>query len=486
MSSKRIRDSSYREAYEEYGSLLRQHCNRVIIRFDRSKRAEGIDQLILMYAVHYLNPAALHRTSIVAQSQQPLLTTLGRVTHPHVFAWAPLASVLDQVADELSDDATRSAIRDLQELADLRNELGEHMANSEATQDDPTSTGSSGAEVDEVVGTGGVWSLCAAYLEARLVLDAQRTSLESFHQAEVDSLVASLTDEQLSEIAGDVSALLACPDDRIAYNGTNGQCGGSTNHGIDGGLFSSVRATARHRYTLSQVRAFDTQYHRSAPGFNEEQQALVQRMEDAAVQAVNSAALGGGNAGDVGVDLDFVPDEQYLVDTAAKDNEAPLQEDENFFKDEVHDYYLRRNAGVRSGGQTNDPTKRAPQQLVKPNRYCKVKTGFNWTQYNKTHYTRSNPPPKTVMWYEFTLFYPLLLQNKKINWGRIYRIEDVEQGFNDEYCLLVFCPGPPYADVAYRVVRRQWDTRPGAVRCSYDAKGKFRLFFKFSNSNYKR
>jgi hypothetical protein len=483
MSSKRVRDSSYREAFEEYGSLLRQHCNRVMIRFDRTKRVEGIDQLVLLYALHYLNPAALQRTSIVAQAQQPLLATLGRVTHPHVFAWAPLASVLDQVADDLSDDATKSAVKDLQELADLRNELGEHMANADTGGHEDSAAGSSGAEVDEVVGTGGMWALCASYLEARLVLDVQRTSLEAFHVAEVDALIASLTNDELSEIAGDVSALLACPADRIAYDGTNGQCGRSTNRGIDVDLYSSVRATARHRYTLSQVRMFDKQYHRAAPPLTEDQQALMQRMEEAAVLAATSASLGGPIAGDMGVGLDFVPDEQYLVDTASKDNEAPLQEDENFFKDEVHDYYLRRNAGART---THLSDKKVPQQLVKPNRYCKVKTGFNWTQYNKTHYTRSNPPPKTVMWYEFTLFYPLLLQNKKINWSRIYRIEDVEQGFNDEYCLLVFCPGPPYADVAYRVVRRQWDTRPGAVRCSYDAKGKFRLFFKFSNSNYKR
>lgn len=431
--------------------------------------------------MHYLNPSVLARTSVVAQAQLPLISSLGRVTHPHVFAWAPLASVLDQVADELSEDSARSAIKDLQELADARNELGEQMTNAEEEPMPSHQASSSGSELNEVVGGGGIWALCASYLEARLVLDAQRTTLEPFHSAEIDALVASLSEEELSEVAGDVSALLACPLDRVAYSGSGGTCGRSGNHGIDIDVFATVRSTARHRYTLGQVRAYDKRYRRPVPPpLTDEQSALARRMEEAAVLAATATSATAG--GDSGVGLDFVPDDQYLVDTAAKDNDAPLQEDENFFKDEVHDYYLRRH----TSGPSSQKPPGGSQALIKPNRYCKVKTGFNWTQYNKTHYTRSNPPPKAVMWYEFTLFYPLLLQSKKINWGRIYRIEDVEQGFNDEYCLLVFAPGAPYADVAYRIVRRQWDTRPGAVRCSYDAKGKFRLFFKFSNSNYKR
>lgn len=491
--SKRIRDSSLRDTHEEYASLFRQHCNRVLIRFDRTKRVEGVDQLILMYALFYLNPNALPRASIVAQAQLPLTSTVGRVSHPDVFAWSPLSSVLDQLADDMNSDAILTAVKDLEELADGREELGEQLSNSERGADaDDDEEHTAASELEELVGSGVFWSLCASYLECRCAMDAQQCNLESFHKTEVEALVSSLPDEELSAVAGDVSALLGCPVDRIAYHGNTAECGQSVHHGIDRDVFALVRCIARHRWILKQVRSFEKRHRRQAPELTAEQLAMIQRMEEAAVLANATSTMGGG---DMGVGLDFVPDDQYLTDTAAKDNEAPLQEDENFFKDEVHDYYLRRNAGARTGAQPPHHHQQQgghrqqhvqPQQLVKPNRYCKVKTGYNWTQYNKTHYTRSNPPPKTVMWYEFTLFYPLLIQNKKVNWGRIYRIEDVEQGFNDEFCLLVFAPGPPYADVAYRIVRRQWDTRPGAVRCSFDAKGKFRLFFKFSNSNYKR
>lgn len=184
-----------------------------------------------------------------------------------------------------------------------------------------------------------------------------------------------------------------------------------------------------------------------------------------------------------------------------------LGEDEEIFTGELMDYYLRRRplAAIqdqealrrqRDGGKNSSPnTSRRPQKdnndggasaLIKPDRVCKVKTGYSWTQYNRTHYdSRTNPPPKSVMWYDFTLFYPALAKTKR-NPLSFFRVEDTPKGPTDEYCLLVFSVGPPYADVAYRIERKQWDPRRGGVRISFDANGKFRLFFRFSNSNYRR
>lgn len=184
-----------------------------------------------------------------------------------------------------------------------------------------------------------------------------------------------------------------------------------------------------------------------------------------------------------------------------------LGEDEEIFTGELMDYYLRRRPLAviqdqdalrrqRDGGRSSSPnTSRRIQKdnidgdssaLIKPDRVCKVKTGYTWTQYNRTHYdSRTNPPPKSVMWYDFTLFYPALAKTKR-NPLTFFCVEDTPKGPTDEYCLLVFSVGPPYADVAYRIERKQWDPRRGGVRISFDANGKFRLFFRFSNSNYRR
>lgn len=217
-------------------------------------------------------------------------------------------------------------------------------------------------------------------------------------------------------------------------------------------------------------------------------------------QAGLAAAAAQGDvssAGVLGIPLDYVPDDQYYRRLLEQQHEDPLGEDEEVYKDEVVDYYLRHPQQADSAeGSTGDPRRRynksnarpsqAPDALVKPHRYCRVKTGFTWTQYNRTHYdSRTNPPPRAVLWYEFTLFYPALVNTTR-DMRSIFRIEDTPKGPDDTYCLLVFSVGQPYADVAYRIVKKQWDTRRGGVRISFDASGKYKLFFRFTNSNYRR
>ncbi|CCW62264.1 unnamed protein product [Phytomonas sp. EM1] len=206
----------------------------------------------------------------------------------------------------------------------------------------------------------------------------------------------------------------------------------------------------------------------------------------------------------LGVPLEYIPDDNYFRSLLEKHQEGPMDEDEEIYKDEVVDYYLRHpwpqqggppssptsatNTALRSGGRRQQPQgpPASPLNLVKPHRFCKVKTGFTWTQYNRTHYdARTNPPPRTVLWYEFTLFYPALANTKR-DMRNIFHIENTPKGMDDDYCLLVFSVGPPYADVAYRIVRKQWDTRRGGVRISFDSTGRYKLFFRFTNSNYRR
>ncbi|CBH18183.1 hypothetical protein, conserved [Trypanosoma brucei gambiense DAL972] len=189
-------------------------------------------------------------------------------------------------------------------------------------------------------------------------------------------------------------------------------------------------------------------------------------------------------SGEIGLPLDFVPSEAYLRAALEREN-ITLEEDEELFKDEIVDYYKRQQQHQHAPPRDRSGPKE-PTVLMKPHRFCKVKTGYTWTQYNRTHYdVRSNPPPRSVLWYEFTLFYPALASTKR-DMSRIYHIEDTSRGSKDDYCVLVFSVGPPYADVAYQIVRKQWDPRPGGVRASFDSSGTYRLFFRFTNSNYRR
>ena len=63
-----------------------------------------------------------------------------------------------------------------------------------------------------------------------------------------------------------------------------------------------------------------------------------------------------------------------------------------------------------------------------------------------------NPPPKVVQGYKFNIFYPDLIDKSK---APTYKI--VKEPGNDETVLLHFSAGPPYEDIAFRIVNREWE-----------------------------
>ena len=99
----------------------------------------------------------------------------------------------------------------------------------------------------------------------------------------------------------------------------------------------------------------------------------------------------------------------------------------------------------------------------KPRSLNRVQMGYEWNKYNQTHYDNENPPPKVVQGYKFNIFYPDLVDKNK---APTYRIEReggrrkgeywAERGA-DDYCTIRFIAGAPYADLAFRIVDRQWD-----------------------------
>ena len=55
-----------------------------------------------------------------------------------------------------------------------------------------------------------------------------------------------------------------------------------------------------------------------------------------------------------------------------------------------------------------------------------------------------------------------------------------------ETVLLRFSAGPPYEDVAFRIINKAWDTgRQSGFRCTFE-RGVLHLFFMFQRARYRR
>uniref|UniRef100_A0A914HK99 dolichyl-P-Man:Man5GlcNAc2-PP-dolichol alpha-1,3-mannosyltransferase n=1 Tax=Globodera rostochiensis TaxID=31243 RepID=A0A914HK99_GLORO len=87
----------------------------------------------------------------------------------------------------------------------------------------------------------------------------------------------------------------------------------------------------------------------------------------------------------------------------------------------------------------------------KPRYFNRVHTGFDWNKYNQTHYDIDNPPPKIVQGYRFNIFYPDLLDSTQTPTFTLIKC-DVP-----DFSILRFCAGPPYEDIAFKIVNREWE-----------------------------
>ena len=115
----------------------------------------------------------------------------------------------------------------------------------------------------------------------------------------------------------------------------------------------------------------------------------------------------------------------------------------------------------------------------KPRFFNKVRTGYDWNTYNKAHYNFENPPPKVVQGYKFNIFYPDLIDRTKTP---SYTVEPAD---SPEFCILRFHGGPPYEDIAFKIVAKEWAVgRKTGFRSSFD-RGILQLHFNFKRINYK-
>lgn len=117
----------------------------------------------------------------------------------------------------------------------------------------------------------------------------------------------------------------------------------------------------------------------------------------------------------------------------------------------------------------------------KPRYFNRVHTGFEWNKYNQTHYDMDNPPPKIVQGYKFNIFYPDLIQKSNTPQYELIPIKD-----SADFATLRFSAGPPYEDIAFKIVNREWEySYKRGFRCQFH-NNIFQLWFHFKRYRYRR
>ena len=120
----------------------------------------------------------------------------------------------------------------------------------------------------------------------------------------------------------------------------------------------------------------------------------------------------------------------------------------------------------------------------KPRYFNRVHTGFEWNKYNQTHYDIDNPPPKVVQGYKFNIFYPDLID--KTSTPQYTLTPCGTEGTAKDFCTLRIHAGPPYEDIAFKIVNREWEFGyKRGFRCQFH-NNIFQLWFHFKRLRYRR
>ncbi|KAF9936786.1 hypothetical protein BGZ75_008949 [Mortierella antarctica] len=117
----------------------------------------------------------------------------------------------------------------------------------------------------------------------------------------------------------------------------------------------------------------------------------------------------------------------------------------------------------------------------RPRFFNRVHTGYEWNKYNQTHYDHDNPPPKVVQGYKFNLFYPDLIDKSQ---APTYEI--IKEPGTEDTVLIKFKSGPPYEDIAFRIVNREWEHSHKKGYKSVFDRGVLQLHFNFKRQFYRR
>jgi len=117
----------------------------------------------------------------------------------------------------------------------------------------------------------------------------------------------------------------------------------------------------------------------------------------------------------------------------------------------------------------------------KPRYFNRVRTGYEWNKYNQTHYDKENPPPKVVQGYKFNIFFPDLIDPSK---APTYTLHEFAP--DPTFCIITFKAGPPYEDIAFKIVKRKWEFGHKRGFKSKFERGVLYLYFNFQRVRYRR
>lgn len=168
-----------------------------------------------------------------------------------------------------------------------------------------------------------------------------------------------------------------------------------------------------------------------------------------------------------------------------------VEEDEEVFASEEN---LAASTSTTTAAPTQ-PSWASAHKPRKPRYFNRVQLGYDWNKYNQTHYSHDSPPPKVVQGYKFHIFYPDLIDNTKAPTYKIIREDGRKKGQTlapageEDTCIIRFVsPGPPYEDVAFRIVDRDWDYSAKAERgfkSTFEG-GVLSLHFSFKKVYYRK
>ena len=105
--------------------------------------------------------------------------------------------------------------------------------------------------------------------------------------------------------------------------------------------------------------------------------------------------------------------------------------------------------------------------------------GYEWNKYNQTHYDHDNPPPNIVQGYKFNIFYLDLVDKIR---APIYTID--KDGRNGETFLIIFNVGPPYEDISFHIVNKEWEySHKKGFKCTFE-RGILHVYLNFKRYRY--
>ena len=91
------------------------------------------------------------------------------------------------------------------------------------------------------------------------------------------------------------------------------------------------------------------------------------------------------------------------------------------------------------------------------------------------------PPPKWVQGYKFNIFYPDLVDRTRPPTFKLEACPDTT-----DFVILRFKAGPPYSDVAFRIVNGEWESQAKrGYKCVFE-RGILTLHVNFKRWRYRR